>query len=308
MDINKKLNNIVEAVFMLSLVGILVFVSNISIIPLALVPVLFSIYIFRNGFGKFFLLFVLGASISLLYMDLCDSLAVFISILAISLLFTLVIKYIKSDKAEIVLVAIALSLIFIGLYVFAMRREGVSLDSLAANMKEYLENSLDYNFSLDVYKLSLALFPSMFTFFSVIYSILGIKLIRNYVNIKEGSLEDLDNINEIRIESKDILTIIAFMAIIYIVCNFLKLNMTYVKVNILAILVEILAFNGLSAYDYMISKSNIPLSRGFQWFFVIILLQFLIILFIILGFIDIILDVRKKRSFNEEERWVCRKE
>ncbi len=47
MDINKKLNNIVEAVFVLSLVGILVFVSNISIIPLALVPVLFSIYIFR---------------------------------------------------------------------------------------------------------------------------------------------------------------------------------------------------------------------------------------------------------------------
>ena len=142
----------------------------------------------------------------------------------------------------------------------------------------------------------------MFTFFSVIYSILGIKLIRNYVNIKEGSLEDLDNINEIRIENKDILTIAAFMAIIYIVCNFLKLNMTYVRVNILAILVEILAFNGLSAYDYMISKSNIPLSRGFQCFFIIILLQFLIILFIILGFIDIILDVRKKRSFNEEQR------
>ncbi len=174
--------------------------------------------------------------------------------------------------------------------------------SMAENLKEYLENSLDYNFSLDVYKLSLALFPSMFTFFSVIYSILGTKLIRNYVNIKEGSLEDLDNINEIRIENKDILTIAAFMAIIYIVCNFLKLNMTYVRVNILAILVEILAFNGLSAYDYMISKSNIPLSRGFQWFFIIILLQFLIILFIILGFIDIILDVRKKRSFNEEQR------
>lgn len=302
MDINKKLNNIVEAVFVLSLVGILVFVSNISIIPLALVPVLFSIYIFRNSFGKFFLLFVLTASISLLYLDLYDSLAIFISILAISLLFTLAIKYIKSDKAEIVLVAIVLSLIFIGLYVFAMKKEGLSLDYLAENLKEYLENSLDYNFSLDIYRLSLALFPSMFTFFSVIYSILGIKLIRNYINIKEGSLEDLDNINEIRIENKDILTIVAFMAIIYIVCNLLKLNMTYVKVNMLAILVEILAFNGLSAYDYMISKSSIPLSRGFQWFFIIILLQFLIILFIILGFIDIILDVRKKRSFNEEQR------
>lgn len=308
MDINKKLNNIVEAVFMLSLIGILVFVSNISIIPLALVPVLFSIYIFRNGFGKFLLVFVLSFSTSILYLDLYDSLAIFISILAISLLFTLAIKYIKSDKAEIVLVTIILSLIFVGLYVFAMQKEGLSLDDLAVSMKEYLESSLDYNFSLDIYKLSLSLFPSMFTFFSVIYSILGIKLIRNYVSIKDGSLEDLNNINKIRIENKDILTIITFMAIIYIVCNLLKLNMTYVRVNILAVLVEILAFNGLSAYDYMISESNIPLSRGFQWFFIIILLQFLIILFIILGFIDIILDVRKKRRFNEEQRWVCRKE
>lgn len=308
MDINKKLNNIVEAVFMLSLIGILVFVSNISIIPLALVPVLFSIYIFRNGFGKFFLVFVLSFSTSILYLDLYDSLAIFISILAISLLFTLAIKYIKSDKAEIVLVTIILSLIFVGLYVFAMQKEGLSLDDLAVSMKEYLESSLDYNFSLDIYRLSLSLFPSMFTFFSVIYSILGIKLIRNYVSIKDGNLEDLNNINKIRIENKDILTIVTFMAIIYIVCNLLKLNMTYVRVNILAILVEILAFNGLSAYDYMISESSIPLSRGFQWFFIIILLQFLIILFIILGFIDIILDVRKKRRFNEEQRWVCRKE
>lgn len=302
MDINKKLNNIVEAVFMLSLIGILVFVSNISIIPLALVPVLFSIYIFRNGFGKFFLVFVLSFSTSILYLDLYDSLAIFISILAISLLFTLAIKYIKSDKAEIVLVTIILSLIFVGLYVFAMQKEGLSLDDLAVSVKEYLESSLDYNFSLDIYKLSLSLFPSMFTFFSVIYSILGIKLIRNYVSIKDGNLEDLNNINKIRIENKDILTIVTFMAIIYIVCNLLKLNMTYVRVNILAILVEILAFNGLSAYDYMISESSIPLSRGFQWFFIIILLQFLIILFIILGFIDIILDVRKKRRFNEEQR------
>lgn len=302
MDINKKLNNIVEAVFMLSLIGILVFVSNISIIPLALVPVLFSIYIFRNGFGKFLLVFVLSFSTSILYLDLYDSLAIFISILAISLLFTLAIKYIKSDKAEIVLVTIILSLIFVGLYVFAMQKEGLSLDDLAVSMKEYLESSLDYNFSLDIYKLSLSLFPSMFTFFSVIYSILGIKLIRNYVSIKDGNLEDLNNINKIRIENKDILTIVTFMAIIYIVCNLLKLNMTYVRVNILAILVEILAFNGLSAYDYMISESSIPLSRGFQWFFIIILLQFLIILFIILGFIDIILDVRKKRRFNEEQR------
>lgn len=308
MDINKKLNNIVEAVFMLSLIGILVFVSNISIIPLALVPVLFSIYIFRNGFGKFFLVFVLSFSTSILYLDLYDSFAIFISIFAISLLFTLAIKYIKSDKAEIVLVTIILSLIFVGLYVFAMQKEGLSLDDLAVSMKEYLESSLDYNFSLDIYKLSLSLFPSMFTFLSVIYSILGIKLIRNYVSIKDGNLEDLNNINKIRIENKDILTIVTFMAIIYIVCNLLKLNMTYVRVNILAILVEILAFNGLSAYDYMISESSIPLSRGFQWFFIIILLQFLIILFIILGFIDIILDVRKKRRFNEEQRWVCRKE
>lgn len=300
MDINKKLNKIIEVIFMIALVGILVFVSNISIISLGLVPVLFSIYIFRRGYLKFLLVFILSGLTGFLYMDLFDNLAIFSVLLLLSLVFSLNIKYLKTDKAQIVCTSIITCLIFIGLYKLSMYKEGLSLDDLANGVRQMVEANYDYKFSTDAYKLSLSLYPSIFAFFAMIYSLLGIKVIRNYINIKDGSLKDLEKVNEIRIEKKNLLTIGVFVAIIYIVSKILRIEEAYIRVNIFAIILEIFAFNGLSAYDYMIARSNIPLSRGFQWFFIIILLQFLLVLFIILGFIDIILDIRKKRSLNEK--------
>lgn len=300
MDINKKLNKVIEVIFMIALVGILVFVSNISIISLGLVPVLFSIYIFRRGYLKFLLVFILTSLAGFLYMDLFDNLAIFSVFLLLSLVFSLNIKYLKTDKAQIVCTAIITCLIFIGLYKLSMYKEGLSLDDLANGVRQMVEMNYDYKFSTEAYKLSLSLYPSIFAFFAMIYSLLGIKVIRNYINIKDGSLKDLEKVNEIRIEKKNLLTIGVFVAIIYIVSKILRIEEAYIRVNIFAIILEILAFNGLSAYDYMIARSNIPLSRGFQWFFIIILLQFLLVLFIILGFIDIILDIRKKRSLNEK--------
>lgn len=112
-------------------------------------------------------------------------------------------------------------------------------------------------------------------------------------------MDDLKKANELRLECKDVLALVAFAGLSYLLAFLFKLDMNYVKLNIIGIILVIIAFNGLSAYDYMIAKSSIPVSRGFQWFFIIILLEFLLIFFVILGFIDIILDIRKKRSLNE---------
>lgn len=152
---------------------------------------------------------------------------------------------------------------------------------------------------LEYIKLSIGLYPSFFAFFSFIYSLIGIKLIRNYVSIKLALVDDLKNANELRLEYKDMLGFVAFVGISYMVAFIFKLDMNYIYLNLFGIFLVVMAFNGLSTYDYMISKSSIPVSRGFQWFFIIILLEFLLIFFVILGFIDIILDIRKKRSLNE---------
>lgn len=299
MDSNENYKKVIEPIFMVALMSILIFLSNVSLLILATGPILLSIYIFKYGY-KGFLTTLLGTFIlGLLYMDIKDLIVLVGLIFLISLCFYLPIRYQKNDKREILTVFILLTLILTASFSYSLVREGLSLDYLANEMKGIIEGSLEYEMPVEYIKLSIGLYPSFFAFFSFIYSLAGIKLIRNYVSIKLDLVDDLKKANELRLEYKDLLVFVAFAGLSYLLAFLLKVDMNYVHLNILGIILVLVAFNGLSAYDYMISKSSIPVSRGFQWFFIIILLEFLLIFFVILGFIDIILDIRKKRSLNE---------
>lgn len=301
MEINKNLRKIIELVFMSALVSLIIFVSNISLLILATGPVLLSIYFFKNGFAEFILLGITSLVFGLMYMSLSEACMLTLAIFLVSLILSLPIKYIRSDKLQILTSFVLVSLILIGFYTYGLMKENVDFDSLARQVKLFVESSIDYKMDIEIYRASLSLYPAIFTFFSFIYTLLAIKLIRNYISIKLEGFSDLTKVNELRISYKDLLIIVLTCILAYGFSYLLKLNMTYASLNIIMIFLELLAFNGFSAYDYMIARSNIPLSRGFQWFFVIILIQFLLIFFVILGFIDIILDIRKKRSLNEKQ-------
>lgn len=299
MGINENYKKVIEPIFMVALMSILIFLSNVSLLILATGPIILSIYIFKYGY-KGFLTTLLGAFIlGLLYMNIKDLIVLVGLIFLISLCFYLPIRYQKNDKREILTVFILITLILVASFSYGLVKEGLSLDYLASEIKGIVEESLEYDLSVEYIKLSIGLYPSFFAFFSFIYSLAGIKLIRNYVSIKLDLVDDLKKANELRLEYKDLLALVAFAGLSYLLAFLFKLDMNYVKLNIVGIILVVIAFNGLSAYDYMISKSSIPVSRGFQWFFIIILLEFLLIFFVILGFIDIILDIRKKRSLNE---------
>lgn len=299
MGINKNYKKVIEPIFMVALMSILIFLSNVSLLILATGPILLSIYIFKYGY-KGFLTTLLGTFIiGLLYMDIKDLIVLVGLIFLLSLCFYLPIRYQRDDKREILTVFVLITFILVASFGFSLVKEGLSLDYLASEIKGIVEESLEYELPVEYIKLSIGLYPSFFAFFSFIYSIIGIKLIRNYVSIKLDLVDDLKKANELRLEYKDILAFVAFSALSYLLALLFKIDMNYVYLNIVGIILVVIAFNGLSAYDYMISKSSIPVSRGFQWFFIIILLEFLLIFFVILGFIDIILDIRKKRSLNE---------
>ncbi|WP_308655051.1 hypothetical protein [uncultured Anaerococcus sp.] len=299
MGINENYKKVIEPIFMVALISILIFLSNVSLLILATGPILLSIYIFKYGYKGFLLTFVGTFILGLLYMDIRDLIVLVGLIFLISLCFYLPIRYQKNDKRQILTVFILLTLILTGSFSYSLVKEGLSLDYLANEMREIIEGSLEYDMPLEYIKLSIGLYPSFFAFFSFIYSLIGIKLIRNYVSIKLALVDDLKNANELRLEYKDMLGFVAFVGISYMVAFIFKLDMNYIYLSLFGIFLVVMAFNGLSTYDYMISKSSIPVSRGFQWFFIIILLEFLLIFFVILGFIDIILDIRKKRSLNE---------
>lgn len=299
MGINENYKKVIEPIFMVALISILIFLSNVSLLILATGPILLSIYIFKYGYKGFLITFVGTFILGLLYMDIKDLIVLVGLIFLLSLCFYLPIRYQRDDKREILTVFVLITFILVASFSFGLVKEGLSLDYLASEIKGIVEGSLEYELPIEYVKLSIGLYPSFFAFFSFIYSIIGIKLIRNYVSIKLDLVGDLKKANELRLEYKDILAFVAFSALSYLLALLFKLDMNYVYLNIVGIILVVLAFNGLSAYDYMISKSSIPLSRGFQWFFIIILLEFLLIFFVILGFIDIILDIRKKRSLNE---------
>ena len=299
MGINENYKKVIEPIFMVALISILIFLSNVSLLILATGPILLSIYIFKYGYKGFLITFVGTFILGLLYMDIKDLIVLVGLIFLLSLCFYLPIRYQRDDKREILTVFVLITFILVASFSFGLVKEGLSLDYLASEIKGIVEGSLEYELPIEYVKLSIGLYPSFFALFSFIYSIIGIKLIRNYVSIKLDLVGDLKKANELRLEYKDILAFVAFSALSYLLALLFKLDMNYVYLNIVGIILVVLAFNGLSAYDYMISKSSIPLSRGFQWFFIIILLEFLLIFFVILGFIDIILDIRKKRSLNE---------
>lgn len=301
MDINKNLRKIIELVFMSALVSLIIFSSNISLLILGMGPILLSIYVFKNGLVDFILLGITSLIFGLLYMSLSEASMLMGVIFLIALIFCLPIKYIKSDKIQIIISFIFVSLLLIGFYTYGLMKENTNLDSLARELKAIVETSIDYKMDIEIYRTSLSLYPAIFTFFSFIYTLISIKLIRNYISMKIEGFSDLTKINELRITYKDFVFIGLICILAYGLSYLLRLNMTYASLNIIAIFLELLAFNGLSLYDFLISRSNIPLSRGFQWFFVIILIQFLLIFFVILGFLDIILDIRKKRSLNEKQ-------
>lgn len=299
MGINENYKKVIEPIFMVALISILIFLSNVSLLILATGPILLSIYIFKYGYKGFLLTFVGTFILGLLYMDIRDLIVLVGLIFLISLCFYLPIRYQKNDKRQILTVFILLTLILVASFSYGLVKEGLSLDYFTKEIKGMIEGSLEYELSVEYIKLSIGLYPSFFAFFSFIYSLIGIKLIRNYVSIKLSLVDDLRKVNELRLEYKDLLALVAFSFITYILAFLFKIDMNYVHLNVLGIILVVIAFNGLSAYDYMIANSSIPVSRGFQWFFIIILLEFLLIFFVILGFIDIILDIRKKRSLNE---------
>ena len=299
MGINENYKKVIEPIFMVALISILIFLSNVSLLILATGPILLSIYIFKYGYKGFLITFVGTFILGLLYMDIKDLIVLVGLIFLLSPRLYLPIRYQRDDKREILTVFVLITFILVASFSFGLVKEGLSLDYLASEIKGIVEGSLEYELPIEYVKLSIGLYPSFFAFFSFIYSIIGIKLIRNYVSLKLDLVGDLKKANELRLEYKDILAFVAFSALSYLLALLFKLDMNYVYLNIVGIILVVLAFNGLSAYDYMISKSSIPLSRGFQWFFIIILLEFLLIFFVILGFIDIILDIRKKRSLNE---------
>lgn len=299
MTLTKNTNRIMEPIFVIALTLLCLFFSEKSLVFIGMVPILFTIFYFNEGI----LSFLLGAFgtylLGLIFVDK-DALSMsLIALLLISLSLIVLIGLKFTARVQIIGTFVITSLIFIFLYKYQMLEKGLSIDKLAINLKENFEDLYAYRLDFDIYRLTTSLYPAILAWVSMFYAILSVKIIRNYLSIKDEGFTDVKNLDELRMNPKDLVILFIIEVAIYFLGKFFAIKDLYLFGNLILLALMFFAINGASLFDYILKNSKLPLSRGFQWFFMLILIQVFIIPLLIIGIADIFIDFRARRK-NEE--------
>lgn len=299
MTLTKNTNRIMEPIFVIALTLLCLFFSEKSLVFIGMVPILFTIFYFNEGI----LSFLLGAFgtylLGLIFVDK-DALSMsLIALLLISLSLIVLIGLKFTARVQIIGTFVITSLIFIFLYKYQMLEKGLSIDKLAINLKENFEDLYAYRLDFDIYRLTTSLYPAILAWVSMFYAILSVKIIRNYLSIKDEGFTDVKNLDELRMNPKDLAILFIIEVAIYFLGKFFAIKDLYLLGNLILLALMFFAINGASLFDYILKNSKLPLSRGFQWFFMLILIQVFIIPLLIIGIADIFIDFRARRK-NEE--------
>lgn len=299
MTSTNKINRIIEPIFVIAMSLISLYLAKTSFVFLGLVPILFAIFYFNEGFLSF-LVGALGTYLmGLFFIDKDDLILALLPIILISFAFIIPIAIKVDDKNQILTGFIISSLVFIFLYKYRMLVDKLSLENLALNLKENFEKIYSYNMDLDIYRLTVASYPAVIASISLAYSIASVKLIRNYLAYRTDSYTDIRNLDDLRINLKGLVAIILIEVLIYYMASLWGIDRSYIIINLVFMNFTFFVINGLSLFDYLLRKSKLPLSRAFQRFFLLVLFQVLALPLAIIGMLDIFIDFRRRRK-NEK--------
>lgn len=177
-----------------------------------------------------------------------------------------------------------------------MVNQGLDLKSMAEDLKEIFEQNADYAIADETYELSLAMYPAVLSSLSLIYAVISLKLVRNFMAHRNKG-KDMLALNNLRLSKKDALIIIGFAALMELLLpTIFAIKKDFVIANVIWIIASILLLNGMLVYDYIMRRRRSSLSRGMQWFFVIIFFYFFAIMFIVFGLADIFVDFRARKE------------
>ena len=293
MEVSKNIKQIINILLGICLFTILLLISDASLIVFAFCPILLAIVYFSYGLGKYFLTIAFSLVLVFIFADFRFMVLNILPLFIISLIFLLIIKSDISDREQIIISWVFISLILIVIYKLSMLVENIDIDKLANDFKKALEEVSDYKIAIDYYKASFALYPAILSSASLIYSLIGLKIIRNFLSYKNIG-KDLLSVNTFRLEKKDLLVIFVISIVIYFLLGFFGVNKLYIRINIIFMIFAIFTFSGLFTFDYILTYRQNLLSKTLQWFFILLFFYLLAIMFFILGIIDVFVDLRKK--------------
>lgn len=203
------------------------------------------------------------------------------------------IKKNKTDKYSLKVLTIIFSVLSLTIIGYLYSKSDINLSFLVDATEKIFK---DQNFKIDkeIIRKSLKTIPLVFIFFSLIYSMISLKLVRNYLNYKNENIRDLRRINTIRIDIKDLRDIFICLIISAILCKILSFSNEFILLNSIMALKLLFCVNGVLLIDYFVSLRKSKVARIINWFLLFILLAYISEIIAIIGFIDVFLNLRRK--------------
>lgn len=203
------------------------------------------------------------------------------------------IKKNKTDKYSLKVLTIIFSVLSLTIIGYLYSKSDINLNFLVDATEKIFK---DQNFKIDkeIIRKSLKTIPLVFIFFSLIYSMISLKLVRNYLNYKNENIRDLRRINTIRIDIKDLRDIFICLIISAILCKILSFSNEFILLNSIMALKLLFCVNGVLLIDYFVSLRKSKAARIINWFLLFILFAYISEIIAIIGFIDVFLNLRRK--------------
>ena len=288
---SKKNERMGAIIFGLINVG-LVFLSTYYLIFSFCVPIFTAIKLWElDDKNKPIFLFVSGLFLALIDRNLAYFLM--LPMLISGLIIYYIIKRNKTDKDSIKILTLIFSVLSLAIIGYLYTKTGLKINEIVKNIeKVFIEQ--DFKFDKEIIRKSLKTMPSLVVFFSLIYSMISLKLVRNYLNYKNENIRDLRRVNTIRIEVNDLKLIFASLIISIVLSKLLGFSKEFIYLNSIMTLKLIFSINGILLIDYFVTLRKNKLSRVFNWFLLFILFSYAGEIIALIGFIDTFVNLRKK--------------
>lgn len=203
------------------------------------------------------------------------------------------IKINKKDKDAIKILSIIFSVLSLAIIGYLYTRSGIKSNDLVNHLYKIFEEN-NFKFDKEIIRKSLKTMPSVIILFSLVYSMISLKLVRNYLNYKDESMRDLKNIKGLRIELKDLIVIFGFLAISILLSKFFSLSNEFIILNSIMSLKFIFGINGILILVYLVSLKRSGISKIINWILIFLLFTYTSEIIAIIGFIDVFVNFRKK--------------
>lgn len=285
---NKKLGAIIFGLVNV----VLAFLSTRFLVFAFFIPIFTAIKLWElNDKNKMIFLFTTGLFSAILNIRMTIFL-MFPMIIYGNVLYDLIKKN-KTDKYSLKVLTIIFSVLSLTIIGYLYSKSDINLNFLVDATEKIFK---DQNFKIDkeIIRKSLKTIPLVFIFFSLIYSMISLKLVRNYLNYKNENIRDLRRINTIRIDIKDLRDIFICLIISAILCKILSFSNEFIVLNSIMALKLLFCVNGVLLIDYFVSLRKSKAARIINWFLLFILFAYISEIIAIIGFIDVFLNLRRK--------------